>query len=200
MANNYSKEIRQKVPFATFTNCELLEEAKHILSKLPKSIKDAQYHQLMEPLTYLWDRLDSIERKKLNQLMTAHVSGLHAIRWLPKVKALIEKQKYERTKGGHGHVYFILLDEDRHKTVSSKCGIYIGQSKYNPQNRYEQHKAGIHSSGKVENYGKFLLESISFTFAPITRKEALRLEAHCYKIICEAKLSNLPTKNIHGGH
>ena len=39
---NYSKEIRQKVPFATFTNCELLAEAKHILSKLPKSIKDAQ--------------------------------------------------------------------------------------------------------------------------------------------------------------
>ena len=100
MANNYSKEIRQKVPFATFTNCELLEEAKHILSKLPKSIKDAQYHQLMEPLTYLWDRLDSIERKKLNQLMTAHVSGLHAIRWLPKLRRSSKSKSMKERKVG----------------------------------------------------------------------------------------------------
>ena len=39
MPNNYSKEIRQKVPFATFTNCELLEEAKHIYPNYQNQLK-----------------------------------------------------------------------------------------------------------------------------------------------------------------
>ena len=149
MADDYKIELRKAKPFAKYTQAELASTAEELLHRLPKSFEEAQFDSLMEPLSYLWSMLSKPERTKLNKAMNAHATGLQAIRWLPKVKALIEKQSFKKTKGGSGHVYFILLDQTRFVTTNTKCGIYIGQSKYVPQKRFEQHKTGIRASGEV---------------------------------------------------
>ena len=200
MTDDYKRELRKAKPFAKYTQVELASTAEQILAKLPKSAEGAQFHPLMEPLSYVWSLLSKPQRTKLNKAMNAHASGLQAIRWLPKVKALIEKQGFKKTKGGSGHVYFILLDQTRFVMPNPKCGIYIGQSKYVPQKRYEQHAAGIRASGEVNRNGKYVLQSLSYRFTPINIAEARRLEAECYEVICAAKLTNLPKKIVHGGH
>ena len=200
MADDYKIELRKAKPFAKYTQAELASTAEQILAKLPRSAEKAQFDSLMEPLSYLWSMLRKPERTKLNKAMNAHATGLQAIRWLPKVKALIEKQSFKKTKGGSGHVYFILLDQTRFVTTNTKCGIYIGQSKYLPQKRFEQHKAGIRASGEVQRNGRYVLQSLSYKFTPINIAEAKRLEVECYKVICAAKLTNLPNKIVQGGH
>ena len=200
MADDYKIELRKPKPFAKYTQAELASTAEQILAKLPRSAEKAQFDSLMEPLSYLWSMLSKPERTKLNKAMNAHATGLQAIRWLPKVKALIEKQSFKKTKGGSGHVYFILLDQTRFVTTNTKCGIYIGQSKYVPQKRFEQHKTGIRASGEVHRNGRCVLQSLSYIFAPINIAEAKRLEAECHKVICAARLKNLPKKIVQGGH
>ena len=140
MAKDYNIELYKAKPFAKYTQAELASTAEQILAKLPKSIEEAQFDSLIEPLSYLWNLLGKPHRSKLNKAMNAHAAGLQAIRWLPKVKTLIEKQSFKKTKGGSGHVYFILLDQTRYVTTNTKCGIYIGQSKYVPQKRFEQQR------------------------------------------------------------
>jgi hypothetical protein len=200
MAEDYNIELCKAKPFAKYTQAELASTAEQILAKLPRTVKEAQFDSLMEPLSFLWNILSKPQRTKLNKAMNAHAAGLQAIRWLPEVKALIEKQSFKKTKGGSGHVYFILLDQTRFVMPYPKCGIYIGQSKYVPHKRYEQHTAGIRASGEVHRNGRYVLQSLSYRFTPINITEARRLEAECHKIICSAKLTNLPKKIVHGGH
>ena len=200
MAEDYNIELCKAKPFAKYTQAELASTAEQILAKLPKSFEEAQFYSLMEPLSFVWNLLSKPQRTKLNKAMYTHAAGLQAIRWLPEVKALIEKQGFKAKKGGSGHVYFILLDQTRFVTTNTKCGIYIGQSKYVPQKRFEQHKAGIRASGEVNRNGKYVLQSLSYSITPINIAEAKRLEAECHKIICAAKLTNLPKKVVHGGH
>ena len=200
MAEDYNIELRKAKPFAKYTQVELASAAEHILAKLPRSIEKAQYHSLMEPLSYIWKLLRKPQRSNINKAMNAHATGLKPIRWLPTAKALIEKQSFKKATGGSGHVYFILLDQTRFVMPYPKCGIYIGQSKYVPQKRYEQHTAGIRASSEVHRNGRYVLQSLSYKFTPINIAEAKRLEAECHKIICAAKLTNLPKKIVHGGH
>lgn len=200
MADDYKIELCKAKPFAKYTQAELASTAEQILAKLPKSVKEAQFDSLIEPLSFVWNLLSKPQRTKLNKAMNAHAAGLQAIRWLPEVKALIEKQGFEANKGGSGHVYFILLDQARFVIPYPKCGIYIGQSKYVPQKRYEQHAAGIRASGEVNRNGRYVLQSLSYRFTPINIAEARRLEAECHKVICSAKLTNLPKKIVQGGH
>lgn len=200
MAEDYKIELSKAKPFAKYTQAELGSTAEQILAKLPRSEEKAQFDSLMEPLSYLWSMLSKPERTKLNKAMNAHAAGLQAIRWLPKVKTLIEKQGFKKTKGGSGHVYFILLDQTRFVTIGTKCGIYIGQSKYVPQKRFKQHRAGIRASGEVHRNGRCVLQSLSYRFTPINIAEAKRLEAECHKVICAARLKNLPKKIVQGGH
>lgn len=198
MTTDDLKELRKPKPFDAFSHAELLEKAATLLAQLPKTLMEAQFSALIEPLSYIWANLDKRHRTQLNQMLTAHCPDLQVIRWLPKLKARIEKQRYTATKGGHGHVYFILLD--RTDVVSSDCnsGLYIGQSKYSPQRRFEHHKSGRHASIVVQKHGQFVLESLSYTFAPISREEAIRIEALLLNELRQANLSNLPKKLIEG--
>lgn len=198
MNDKYLKELRNPKPFSGLTVTELLNQAAEIITKLPDTLEEAQFNRLLEPLSYIWGNLSAENRKALNKMLTAHCSGLKVIRWLPKVKAIIEKQAYKKTKGGHGHVYFVLLDRTRVKATSTNCGIYIGQSKYTPERRFRNHLSGRHASGVVRDYGKFVLQSLSYNFVPISRKESIRLEAHLLKELRGANFENLPEKMIRG--
>ena len=198
MAKDYSKELRKVKPFAKYTQAALVREAEEILSQLPKTFKEAQMDSFMEPLSYIWYQLRRPHRSKLNKALNSHASRLQAIRWLPEVKALIEKEKFKKTERRSGHVYFILLDATEYKNAKSACGIYIGQSMYTPERRFENHKAGNHASRIVEKKGKFILKSLSYHFCPISRGEAIRLETEILKLLRSANLEYLPEKIIKG--
>ena len=198
MNDKYLKELRKPKPFSGLADTELLNQAAEIITQLPETLEEAQFNRLLEPLSYIWGNLGTENRTALNKMLTAHCSGLQVIFWLPKVKAIIEKQSYKKTKGGHGHVYFILLDRTQFKTTSTNCGIYIGQSKYTPDRRFKNHLSGRHASRVVRDYGKFVLQSLSYNFVPISRKESIRLEAHLLKELREANFINLPAKIIKG--
>lgn len=198
MNDKYLKELRKPKPFSGLTVTELLNLAGEIITQLPRTLKEAQFNGLIEPLSYIWGNLSAENRKALNKMLTAHCSGLQVIRWLPKVKAIIEKQAYKKTKGGHGHVYFVLFDATKFSSTQSSWGIYVGQSKYTPERRFENHRSGKHASGIVREKGKFVLQSLSYNFAPISRKESIRLEAHLLKELRGANFGNLPAKIIRG--
>ena len=146
MAEDYKIELRKAKPFAKYTQAELASAAEQILAKLPKSAEDAQFNSLMEPLSYVWSLLSEPQRIKLNKAMNAHAAGLHAIRWLPKVKAIIERQSHRETPRGHGHVYFVLIDATKYISEEKTYGIYVGQSKYTPERRLKNHQSGRHAS------------------------------------------------------
>jgi len=198
MNDKYLKELRKPKPFSGLSDTELLNQAAEIITELPETFEEAQFNRLLEPLSYIWGNLSTENRTALNKMLTAHCSGLQVIRWLPKVQAIIEKQSYKKTKGGHGHVYFILLDRTQIRTTSTNCGIYIGQSMYTPERRFKNHKSGKHASRIVRDHGQFILESLSYHFSPITRDEAIRLETECLKALRTANLKNLPAKIIKG--
>jgi len=198
MADNYSIELRKPKPFREFAIPSLFTEARKIINQLPCSIEEAQKDKLIEPLTYIWANLKGAERKELNLSISARFPGLQVIRWLPKVKSIIEKQAYNSTKGGHGHVYFVLLDAKDFPSVQSAFGIYVGQSNYTPERRLKNHKSGKHASSTVQKRGHFILESLSYRFSPITRDEALRLEAECLRRLRAENLKNLPAKIVKG--
>jgi predicted GIY-YIG superfamily endonuclease len=198
MTDDYKIELRKAKPFAGYTQVELASTAEQILAKLPKSVEEAQFDSLMEPLSFLWNILSKPQRTKLNKAMNAHAAGLQAIRWLPKVKAIIERQSHRETPRGHGHVYFVLIDATKYISEEKTYGIYVGQSKYTPERRLKNHQSGRHASPIVRDHGQFILESLSYRFAPISKKEALRLEAECLRALKSAKLSNLPEKIIRG--
>ena len=198
MAEDYNIELRKAKPFAKYTQVELAKTAEQILGKLPRSVGEAQFDSLMEPLSYIWANLPKSDRKKLNQSISKDYPKLQVIHWLPKVKAIIEKQSYRKTPRGHGHVYFVLIDATKYISEEKTYGIYVGQSKYTPERRLKNHRAGKHASKIVQRKGKFIIESLSYKYSPISRDEALRLEAKCLAELKSANLKNLPEKLIRG--
>lgn len=193
-----NKQLSKKTPFDDFTEQQLFDTAQDILKELPVPLEEAQHHPLIEPLTYIWSRLDKTARRRLNREMNQHAPGLQPIYWLPRVKSYVEKLEFTKTKGGSGHVYFILMDQSRMVSLYRKTGIYIGQSRYTPEKRFQHHLSGINSSGSVRLHGKFLLQSLSNVLTPISIPEARRLEAVCLEELRSAGLQNLPAKNVLG--
>ena len=83
---NYFEELNKIKPFDSFTVSEKFYEARKILSLLPQAIEEAQYHESLEPLTYIWNSLDKNDRKNLNQEISKEFPKLQLIYWLPRVK------------------------------------------------------------------------------------------------------------------
>ena len=79
MVEDYNIELRNAKPFAKYNQVELASTARQILGKLPKSFEDAQFHPLMEPLSYIWKLLRKPQRTKPNKAMNTHAAGLKPI-------------------------------------------------------------------------------------------------------------------------
>lgn len=196
---NYFEELNKIKPFDSFTVSEKFYEARKILSLLPQAIEEAQYHESLEPLTYIWNSLDKNDRKNLNQEISKEFPKLQLIYWLPRVKKTVEKQNFRKTPGGNGHVYFVLFDARKFISQKSACGIYVGQSRYTPETRLNNHLNNQHASSIVRDKGKFILKSVSYRYRPISIKESKRLEARCIEELKSLKLKNLPSRIIKGG-
>jgi hypothetical protein len=71
-------------------------------------------------------------------------------------------------------VYVVLLYDRRRP---EPWGLYVGQTSRDPDIRFDQHKAGYKASGPVTRFGVRLLPELFEHLNPMSRWEALEIEA-----------------------
>lgn len=97
--------------------------------------------------------------------------SLAPVSWLDSARQVA--RRFSRTSEGGHHLYVILLEGFR---GDSPYGVYVGESRYLPENRFRQHKADIRAAGAVRRMGLCLLPSLYAHLNPLSRGEAKRLE------------------------
>ena len=105
--------------------------------------------------------------------------------------AVQASQSIQKDTRGRHHVYVVLLDGYQN---GSRYGLYVGESRYTPERRYDNHKTGNHASRHVLRKGVCLLSDLFKHLNPLTREEAKRIEVR----LAEAfKAAGIRTE---GGH
>jgi hypothetical protein len=89
------------------------------------------------------------------------------------------------------HIYVILLEDE---TRIHPHGLYVGQSFYRPEVRFEQHLAGHRASRIVRRCGLRLLPKLYRHLNPLVQHEALEIEG----ALAEALREVVPW--VEGGH
>jgi hypothetical protein len=112
------------------------------------------------------------------------------VEWLPAVYELA--LTFRARRRGRCNVYLVLLDfQDRNR---GPFGVYVGMSRYSPAQRFDQHKAGIHSAGSVLKRGLEVLTGPTLHLQHIARPEAQRIEPRLAGALRDAGLL------VEGGH
>jgi len=94
------------------------------------------------------------------------------VEWLPLVYEVTARFK---AKGrGRSNLYLVLLDY--RDCRSAPFGIYVGMSRYAAAQRFDQHKAGIRSSGAVLRRGLEVLTGPVQHLQRIPRAQAAEIE------------------------
>jgi hypothetical protein len=110
--------------------------------------------------------------------------------WLPRLYEVA--LTFRPARRGRYNVYLVLLDyEDR---TRGPFGVYVGSSHYTPEQRFDQHKAGIRAAGSVLRRGLEVLTGPTLHLQRITRAEALRIEAQLADALRDTGLL------VEGGH
>ena len=137
------------------------------------------------------------EGKELRKLFQE--KKLRPIKWLHQARRQVLKIKLKKT--GKHHIYAVLLDYGH---TRYPYGIYIGESKYQIENRFSQHLEGIRSSRSVKNHGTEILYSMitHLNFPSNLNKYAQDLEAEVVEKLMDKtlKLAGLPYYRVKGGH
>ncbi len=98
-------------------------------------------------------------------------AGLQPIEWWEQ--ALQASRQIRKTSSGNHHLYVVLLDG---YAAGSRYGLYVGESRYTPERRFEHHKGGRHASRHVLRKGLCLLPELYRHLNPLSRAEAKALE------------------------
>ncbi len=93
---------------------------------------------------------------------------------------------------GRTNIYLVLLDYSDSRP--DPHGLYVGMSHYSPADRFDQHKAGIRSSGSVLKRGLEVLTGPTLHLQSISRGEAVRIESQLAEALGAAGLF------VQGGH
>jgi hypothetical protein len=110
--------------------------------------------------------------------------------WLPRLYEVA--LTFRPARRGRHNVYLVLLDyEDR---TRGPFGVYVGSSHYTPEQRFDQHKAGIRAAGSVLRRGLEVLTGPTLHLQRITRAEARRIEAQLADALRDTGLL------VEGGH
>jgi hypothetical protein len=100
--------------------------------------------------------------------------------------------RFTATRRGRTNVYLILLDYSDRR--GDDHGVYVGMSRYAAAERFDQHKAGIRSSGAVLKRGLEVLTGPVLHLQKITRGDAARIEAGLAVALGDAGI------HVEGGH
>lgn len=82
--------------------------------------------------------------------------------------------RFQARRGGRSNIYLVLLDY-RDSRVDD-YGIYVGETRYAPAARFDQHKAGVRAAGSVLRRGLELLSGPVLHLQGISRADALDIE------------------------
>jgi hypothetical protein len=74
---------------------------------------------------------------------------------------------------GHHHVYVVYL---RNPKGDRKAGYYVGMTGLTPEQRFENHKAGIKSARVVRKFGERLVPKLYAHLNPMPYEKAKRME------------------------
>lgn len=77
-------------------------------------------------------------------------------------------------RGAKHSIYVILLHDAR---GAGRWGLYVGQTSLDPDDRFDQHKAGYKASGAARRFGARLLPELVEHLNPLRGWESLELEA-----------------------
>lgn len=97
---------------------------------------------------------------------------MHYVEWLPLAYEVCAR--FSAPRRGRTHVYLVLLDY--RDSRDEPFGVYVGESRYPPVQRFEQHKAGIRSAGSVLKRGLEPLTGPTLHLQNITHAAALDIE------------------------
>lgn len=115
--------------------------------------------------------------------------SLSPIPWLP-VAQDAARTVQKSTSGGH-HLYVILLDGF---CKDGRYGVYVGETRYRPERRFGEHKAGIRAAGAAQRMGLCLLPSLYEHLNPLSRAEAKQFEGALAAVFRSAGIT------VRGGH
>jgi hypothetical protein len=93
---------------------------------------------------------------------------------------------------GRSNIYLVLLDNSERRGDSH--GIYVGMSRYQAAQRFDQHKAGIRAAGCVLKRGLEVLTGPVLHLQHISLAEARRIEAQLAIALADAGI------RCEGGH
>jgi hypothetical protein len=119
-----------------------------------------------------------------------HWLPMRDIEWLPL--AYDVSAQFRGAGRGRTNIYLVLLDYSDSR--AEPHGVYVGMSAYSPERRFDQHKAGIRSSGSVLRRGLEVLTGPTLHLQHIKRSDAARIEVELADALCAAGLF------VQGGH
>jgi len=115
---------------------------------------------------------------------------MHFVPWL--ATAYDVASRFNATRRGRHSVYLVSLDfGDRRAGLS---GVYVGMTGLPPEQRFDQHRAGIRAAGSVMKRGRELLLGPVLHLQRIARADATRIEAELAGALDAAGLV------VEGGH
>jgi len=92
-------------------------------------------------------------------------------------------------------VYVVeLMEPAKEDGVRRKTAYYVGQTGLTPEERYAQHKDGVHANKKVQRYGVHLRQDMVDSAGPMSHLDSLRLER---QLADQLKSQGL---KVYGGH
>jgi predicted GIY-YIG superfamily endonuclease len=83
------------------------------------------------------------------------------------------KQKKSAAKKEHHNVYVVFL---RNPRGDGKAGYYVGMTGLTPEQRFENHKAGLKAARIVRKYGVRLVPTLYEHLNPMSFEDAVRME------------------------
>lgn len=119
-----------------------------------------------------------------------HWLPMRDIVWLPLAYEVAAR--FRPSRRGRTNIYLVLLDySDRRDEPHA---VYVGMSRYRPEQRFDQHKAGIRAAGSVLKRGLEVLTGPTLHLQNIKRRDAARIEVELAE---ELRATGL---FVHGGH
>ncbi len=100
--------------------------------------------------------------------------------------------RFRAAAKGRSNIYLVLLDY--RDSREDPFGLYVGMSKYNPAQRFDQHKAGIRAAGSVLRRGLEVLSGPTLHLQYIKRGDAAQIEQELAEALSAAGFF------VQGGH
>ncbi|HEY5102745.1 MAG TPA: hypothetical protein VII70_08175 [Steroidobacteraceae bacterium] len=119
-----------------------------------------------------------------------HWLPMRDIAWLPLAYEVAAQ--FRPSLRGQTNIYLVLLDYSDSRDESH--AVYVGMSRYRPEQRFDQHKAGIRAAGSVLKRGLEVLTGPTLHLQNLKRCDAARIEVALAEELRAAGLF------VQGGH